>query len=146
MMTTANNEGGSAGAPRGEVAKFDQKALLGELEKLADVVSLLRRLVFGLALFAGVLLVVMAAVQWQVLDRNEEIEDISAAVNRMESNITHTDEAVEDLGAFVEELREETPEEQALNTAIRLAVAEVPSIKAILCEAFPSTDPCTTQG
>ena len=63
-------------------------------------------------------------------------------VNRIQTSVEETERLVHNIDAIANDLSDVSPDEEALNTAIRLAVSEVPSIKEILCETFPDTTPC----
>lgn len=75
-----------------------------------------------------IVFVVAVALQFQVSSRNKSIDDIEAIVI--------------DLQEFTDTIEEETPDELERSQAIQRAVAQVPEIRQILCEAFPEVPAC----
>lgn len=69
--------------------------------------------------------------------RDDDIDSISESVNVMDDNVAK-------VKTFVDDLEDQTPDEQRRNQAVTAAVEQVPQIKAILCSsgAFPEAEAC----
>ena len=130
-MTVSDTEEGSV--------PEETKRLLNRAVGLLESVRLIAKWLLGVSIVVGV---VVLALQLQVQTRNKDIQTTSESVNQMSADVDELQAIVEDLELFVNETRETTPEEAARNAAITAAVQEVPSIKAILCEAFPEATGC----
>lgn len=120
-----------------------------ELETTATVVGKAKAVVDsaeGVLKFikwAMIVIIFLLAYTSVMLNRVDGNTDKNA--NATEANAEATQdltESVADLQRFVDQLEEVTPEEAARNDAITAAVNQVPSIKSILCEAFPEATAC----
>lgn len=85
----------------------------------------------------SLVLVGLLAIQYQVLEQSDHIARVENSTERVEFT-------VEELRAFVRRIEDEAGSEtsRAQDEAIQEAVAEVPKIKSILCEAFPDATAC----
>jgi hypothetical protein len=63
-------------------------------------------------------------------------------VGRLQDSTADVRESVRHLEDFVNEMEEPDPEDEAMDRAIGDAVAAVPRIESILCEAFPTASAC----
>lgn len=89
------------------------------------------------AILAALVLVGLVAIQFQVIQQGDHI-------NRVESSTGRVEVSVEELRTFVRQVQAESESETSIaqDRAIKQAVAEVPKIKSILCEAFPDATAC----
>jgi hypothetical protein len=100
-------------------------------ESNRNLVRLLIRLAIGLTALVVILIMLTAALVYQVVQRQETIEDVQVEVH--------------DIQSYVDELRQPpTEDEIAQDAAIGRAVSLVPEVKDILCDetAFPEAEGC----
>lgn len=102
------------------------------VDRTADKLSSSVRLLVFLAVIN---LIVVIGSSVQVSSRNDTLHHIDDTQTKIQT-------AQEEIQVLADDLVEVTPDEQARTDAITDAVAIVPSIQEILCEAFPLTRPC----
>lgn len=92
------------------------------------------------AVFVAAVVVVGLAVLVQQSDDN--LDSLEDSVTTVEESVESVAESTERVEAFVDDLEEETPEEEAQAAAVAAAVRQVPEIREILCQAFPDVPAC----
>lgn len=105
---------------------------------LRTLTTLVKILIAGVVVI-GVFLFVLEV---QIQQRNETTDKLRDDMRELSGNVSSLSESVDDVQAFVNDFREQTPDEVERDAAIGAAVAQVPELRSILCEAFPETSPC----
>jgi hypothetical protein len=89
-----------------------------------------------------VTLVISIATATIVQRNTHNVESVQASVDHLEDSVDSVKESTDHLEEVAAGIEEQTPEEQARNAAIGKAVALVPDIHDILCDAFPDVPAC----
>jgi predicted metalloprotease len=116
--------------------------LNGAADRVQDAATRVLGIVKVLGAVLIVMLVFQFALQWQILQLDDKLDQSRKNTQANAVSAVETQRQVEELKEFTDEVREETPEEQASSDAIQQAVALVPVIVSILCEQTPDVPSC----
>lgn len=82
------------------------------------------------------------ALQYQITIRNADIDTVSQSISELEVAVHNIEDVQTDIQEVAADVAEVTPEEEAQNEAVARVLRQVPEIRSILCEEFPTTAPC----
>lgn len=99
----------------------------------------LLRVLPAMVVVAAVVVIGLAVL---VQNNDDNIDNLGDEVTELEDSVSEIDRSTRRVETFVDDLETETPEEVAQNAAVTRAVQQVPAIRDILCEQFPTATAC----